>query len=81
MIAVVVSVVNKCDYCINHHAKALNHYWKNTERLKKFILTFDDPTFSEKFKLAIKYASKLTLNPSSINKEDIDELKKIRMDG
>ena len=32
LIAVVVSNENNCDYCLNHHAKALNHYWKNKKK-------------------------------------------------
>ncbi len=76
ILAVVVSKNNNCDYCVNHHAEALSHYWKNSERLKNFILTSDDPSFSEKFKLAVKHASQLTTDPSSVKKEDIDELKK-----
>lgn len=76
ILAVVVSKNNNCDYCINHHAEALNHYWKNSERLKNFILILDDPAFSEKFRLAVKHTSQLTTNPSAVKKEDIDELKK-----
>lgn len=75
ILAVVVSKNNNCDYCINHHAEALNHYWKNKERLDNFISTLDDDSFSDKFKRAIKYATKLTINPSSVTKDDIDELK------
>ncbi|MFQ6103916.1 MAG: carboxymuconolactone decarboxylase family protein [Candidatus Glassbacteria bacterium] len=33
MIAVVASAANSCDYCVNHHSNALNHYWKDKERL------------------------------------------------
>jgi len=76
ILAVVVSKVNNCDYCVNHHAQALNHYWKNPERLDNFILTLDDPAFSEKFRLTINHTSKLTSDPSTVKKEDIDELKK-----
>lgn len=42
ILAVVVSKNNNCDYCVNHHAEALNHYWKDSERLKNFISTLDD---------------------------------------
>jgi uncharacterized peroxidase-related enzyme len=76
ILAVVVSKNNNCDYCVNHHAEALNHYWKNSERLKNFILTLDDPAFSEKFRLAVNHTSQLTDNPSAVKKEDIYELKK-----
>ena len=32
LVAVVVSALNNCTYCINHHAEALNHYWKDDEK-------------------------------------------------
>ncbi len=76
ILAVIVSKVNNCDYCVDHHAEALNHYWKNSERLNNFISTNDDPNFSDKFRLTIDHASKLTTDPSKISKEDIDKLKK-----
>lgn len=76
ILAVVVSKNNNCDYCVNHHAEALNHYWKDSERLNNFISILDDPDFTNKFRLAVKHASQLTTNPSAVKKEDIDELKK-----
>jgi uncharacterized peroxidase-related enzyme len=33
MMAVVASVVNKCGYCTMHHGSALQHYWKDEEKL------------------------------------------------
>ncbi len=75
ILAVVVSKNNNCDYCVNHHAEAVNHYWKNTERLNNFISTLDDDSFSEKFRLAVKHAANLTTNPSTVTKSEIDELK------
>lgn len=75
ILAVVVSKNNNCDYCVNHHAEALNHYWKNKERLDNFVSTLDDDSFSDKLRLAIKHATELTTNPSAVTKNDIDELK------
>ncbi len=34
MMAVVVSVTNNCNYCTEHHASALNHYWKDYKKLE-----------------------------------------------
>jgi uncharacterized peroxidase-related enzyme len=75
ILAVVVSKCNNCDYCVNHHAEALNHYWKDSQRLSNFISILDDPAFSDKFRHAVKHTTKLTTNPSSVKKEDIDKLK------
>lgn len=75
ILAVVVSKNNNCDYCVNHHAEALNHYWKDSERLNKFMSNLDDSGFSDKLRLAIQYASKLTTTPSAVLKDEIEELK------
>lgn len=76
ILAVVVSKNNNCDYCVNHHAEALNHYWNDSEKLKNFISTLDDDLFSNKLRTAINYSIKLTNSPSSITQFDIEELKK-----
>lgn len=75
IISVVVSKMNKCEYCIRHHSEALNHYWKNEERLNRFIEMLDDPELSEKFRLVIKHAIKLTIEPAGVKESDIRELK------
>jgi uncharacterized peroxidase-related enzyme len=75
ILAVVVSTVNGCEYCIKHHSEALNHYWKNEERLKRFITILDDKALTEKFRFVIKHAINLTGNPSAVTKTEIDELK------
>ncbi|MFA3782018.1 peroxidase-related enzyme [Melioribacteraceae bacterium 4301-Me] len=76
MMAVVVSVANKCDYCINHHAEALNFYWKDSNKLLQFINDFRSIDFSPKIKILLDYAFNLTANPNSITQETIDNLKK-----
>lgn len=67
MIAVVVSVANKCDYCINHHAEALNFYWKDKEKLNRFIFDFRSVEFEAKVKLLLEYAYELTVTPQNIS--------------
>ena len=39
-IAVVVSVLNNCVYCIAHHAEALRHYWKDEKKIEVLINDF-----------------------------------------
>lgn len=34
MMAVVVSKTNHCNYCIEHHASALNKYWKDKNKIE-----------------------------------------------
>lgn len=40
MIAVVVSVANKCEYCIRHHAEALRHFWDQEDRVQKLTVDY-----------------------------------------
>ena len=44
MMAVVVSMQNGCPYCQEHHGKALNHYWKDDQRLARLRA---DPTTAD----------------------------------
>ena len=50
LVAVVVSIINRCNYCINHHAEALNYYWKNDKKIKELIDNLINFNFSEKEK-------------------------------
>lgn len=74
-IGVTVSVINNCEYCIRHHAEALNHYWKDKDKIYKFIDTFKSIELSSKQQCIIDYVFKLTKNPSNIKKDDIDTLR------
>jgi uncharacterized peroxidase-related enzyme len=75
MIAVVVSQVNQCDYCINHHLEALNFYWRDRERLKKFKKDYHSCDLPEKTITALSYAEKLTRHPQETNEQDVAELR------
>lgn len=35
MMAVVVSRTNDCEYCQKHHAEAVNHYWKDAQKVEQ----------------------------------------------
>jgi uncharacterized peroxidase-related enzyme len=74
LIAVAVSVTNGCQYCINHHAEALNAYWKDREKLNKFIDNFNFVELPEKDRTMIEYAIKLTKALKSISDKDIEKL-------
>lgn len=78
MMAVVTSVTNKCHYCQIHHSEALNHYWKNEERILRLQNNFQGAQLSERERLLCQFAKNLTLNPSDFKEpEHINELKTI----
>lgn len=70
MIAVVVSVTNNCSYCATHHGSALQHYWKDVEKLRKLKADFREVDISEHEKALCKYAKEVTLRPQNL--EEID---------
>jgi uncharacterized peroxidase-related enzyme len=76
-IAVIVSSVNKCNYCINHHKEALNHYWKNTNKLQRFIDDYKSVNLSNKTKIMLNYVVKLTKNPYEVKEKDIKILREV----
>ncbi len=71
MIAIAVSAANRCDYCINHHAEALLHYWKDENRVRAFSEDPESVDLPPGKSAMIAYAVKLTKNPSEISEEDI----------
>ncbi len=76
MIAVVVSAHNHCNYCVTHHAEALNHYWKNEKQIELLTKDFSLLKLSEQDKNLCAYAVALTKYPSSnTNNEIIQKLK------
>jgi len=76
MIAVVVSAANQCEYCQTHHGSALNHYWKDDQKvaeLRKDFYGLDLP----KADLALcEYAKQVTLNPGEAESSDVTQLLK-----
>lgn len=64
MIAVVVSVANGCLYCRQHHAEALNHYWKDEQKLALLIRDFSKVDLSEVDNYLCELAWQLTRTPN-----------------
>lgn len=75
LIAVVVSILNKCDYCINHHAEALKFYWKDADKVRQLINDYKSINFDSRIKILLDYAVQLTLTPNLITQSAIDQLK------
>jgi uncharacterized peroxidase-related enzyme len=65
MMAVVVSAANDCEYCQIHHAQALNHYWKNNERVGKLRIDFEDAGLSSRELVLCSFANLLTVRPEA----------------
>jgi len=78
MIGVVVSKSNGCEYCITHHAEAVNFYWKDDKKLADFIKDHTAISLNDKDRLLCDYAKELTLKPQNFNDSSwADRLKTI----
>ena len=76
LIPLAVSTTNGCEYCINHHAEALNNYWKDSGHVKKLVQDFRSLDLPERIIKMFEYAIKLTKTPHTINQNDINALRK-----
>ena len=77
MMAVIVSENNDCEYCRLHHAEALNHYWKNEDKISLLVRDFKNAGLSEREIFLCEFARELTLNPGVFCEDTmIEKLKK-----
>jgi len=64
MLAVVVSARNACNYCLEHHSTALNHYWNNEDRVRKLAADFRSAGLSSKEVSLCALAEMTAVDPS-----------------
>lgn len=75
IIATAVSAANHCEYCIQHHAEALNYYWKNQDRIDRLILDPSTADLTIREQAIMRYAVKLTQCAGDMQEHDIDALR------
>jgi len=69
MMAIVVSAANGCEYCQVHHAQALNHYWKNDEKISRLRTDFEAADLTNRELVLCSFANLLTVNPEAYRNE------------
>ncbi len=78
-IGVCVSIINQCEYCIEHHYEGMRKLIQDDQRSQSIrkALEEDDPSkvFDSKELATMNYAIKLTNNPHDISPEDIEKLR------
>ena len=70
MIAVVVSSYNKCFYCLIAHGAAVRQLSNNQILGDELMINYRSANLSEKNRLMLDFAHKLTENPSKIDNSD-----------
>jgi len=80
-IGVYVSILNKCDYCVSHHFEGLKRLLNNDAKADDIMNALEEninnKVFIDKEKTALNYTKILTLNPSTIDKESVVNLKSV----
>lgn len=81
MMAVVVSSGNRCPYCVRHHGDALNHFWKDQDRVNQLSEDWEKVDLTDLEKGLCKYAFDLTTRPGEVNEEEhTSQLKKLGLE-
>lgn len=74
MIAVVVSAINKCHYCVVHHGEALLAHSKDPVLMENLTgLGFSN--LPHKQVSILEYVTKLTKNPGEISEKDVERMR------
>ena len=78
-IGVYVSLLNNCNYCVDHHFQGLKRLLNDDIRAalikKKLITNAYETIFDKDYSLVLRYAENLTKNITQISEKQIDELK------
>lgn len=74
-LGVYVSHLNNCSYCVDHHFAGFARLLDDEVRATQFLDCVKTDTvhkfFDEKYFLGSEYAKNITLNPSTISKQDV----------
>lgn len=79
MMAVIVSISNKCEYCQVHHLEAVQNFWKDEEKLGQLQKDFESADLSDQEKALCRFAKELTESPEK--SEDAGLVKPLREEG
>lgn len=75
LLATVISSVNRCAYCVQHHGEALHHYWNDAEKLERVKTDYTQLNLGERDRSMLDYGVKLTRDPAAIGEDDIQRLR------
>lgn len=83
-LGVFVSMLNQCDYCVEHHYQGYRRLIDDDQRAEKVLSAMQardlELVFEDNEICLFVYAKKLTLNPSSVSKADFEKMKSAGFD-
>jgi uncharacterized peroxidase-related enzyme len=71
MIAVLVSQLHGCQYCVTHHEEALQAHVRNPDLVESLRENFPKAPISKRDRVMLDYVAKLTRQPSQVVERDI----------
>ena len=78
-VGVCVSIINQCEYCIEHHYEGMRKLIMDDQRSQNIRKSLEEgkpaKVFKSKELAIINYAVKITINPHDISPEDIEKLR------
>jgi len=74
LIAAYVSALNACQFCFGSHNVVAQQYGMEPEFIETLLESVDNSQVTPRLKPILRYARKLTLNPSQVIKADIDAI-------
>ena len=78
-VGVCVSIINQCEYCIDHHYEGMRKLIMDDQRSEDIRKALEEEKPAKVFKskelAIINYAVKITINPHDISPEDIEKLR------
>ncbi len=75
MIALTVSKLNQCHYCVSHHANSLKQYGIQETLAGQVMDDYHSAALDEKTKSLLAFAEKLTRNAYKVTNEDVQALR------
>jgi uncharacterized peroxidase-related enzyme len=83
-LGVLVSHINKCAYCVEHHFAGLRRLLNDDVRARAIRKALEDRSFTGVFdakeQSALAYAAKLTVAAHSVGRSDVDAMKEAGFD-
>jgi uncharacterized peroxidase-related enzyme len=77
LVGVVVSRANRCEYCVRHHAEALDHYWMDRARTSAAARDYREVELTERQSALAEYADRLTRDPGSASSGELHRLREL----
>ena len=80
LLAVVVSSVNRCNYCVISHTAALRTYTEDERTADNVAVNWRQAHLPEREAAMAEYAEKLTLHPADVVEADLEPLRAVGLD-